>query len=473
MNSEATVVVIGAGVSGLCVAHWLRKHGVSVLVLEKESHAGGTMTTLHEDGWLVEAGPNTALETTPLFQPLLEEIGLAEKRIYADDAASKRYILRDGTLHALPMGPVSFVTSRLWTWNGKLRLLKEPFIGRADNEESVAEFVRRRLGSEFLDYAINPFVAGVFAGNPESLSVQAAFPKLYALEEKYGGLIKGLVKGRKERKQRTEKAKSSAKLFSFVDGMQSLPDALATSLGDSIRYNCPVETIIPVRAGRFPVYIVYGSNSTAIASDVRAVVLSSPAYATAGIIHAIDPEMAKTLESIYYPPVVEVFMGFKQEQVGQPLDGFGFLIPEKEERKILGTIWSSALFPGRAPRDHVALTTFVGGARQPTLTEQDDESITSAVLSELKTIMRVEGSPVYTKVTRWTKAIPQYTLGYPRILKAMNRFEQNFRGAFLCSNYRGGIAVGDCVANAEDTTKKVLEHLRLAEAKPQEVYQDR
>jgi oxygen-dependent protoporphyrinogen oxidase len=473
MNSEATVVVVGAGVSGLCVAHWLRKHGVNVLVLEKESHSGGTMKTLREDGWLIEAGPNTALETTPLFQPLLEDIGLAEKRIYADSAASKRYILRDGTLHALPMGLVSFLTSRLWTWRGKLRLLKEPFVGRADNEESVAEFVRRRLGSEFLDYAINPFVAGVFAGNPESLSVQAAFPKLYALEEKYGGLIKGLVKGRKERKQRAEKAKSSAKLFSFVDGIQSLPDALATSLGDSIRYNCPVETIIPVRAGRFPVYTVYGPNAATVASDVRAVVLSAPAYATAGIIHPIDPEMAKTLESIYYPPVAEVFMGFRQEQVGQPLDGFGFLIPEKEQRKILGTIWSSVLFPGRAPHDHAALTTFLGGARQPALTEQDDESIASAVLSELKTIMRVEGPPVYTKVTRWPKAIPQYSLRYPSILNAMTGFEQNFRGAFLCSNFRGGIAVGDCVANAEVTTNKVLEHLKLVGMKPQEVYLDR
>jgi oxygen-dependent protoporphyrinogen oxidase len=473
MNSEGTVVVVGAGISGLCLAHWLRRHGVSVLVLEKESHAGGTMKTLREDGWLIEAGPNTALETTPLFQPLLDEIGLAEKRIYADGAASKRYILRNGELHPLPMGPVSFVTSRLWTWNGKLRLLKEPFIGRTDNEESVAGFVRRRLGSEFLDYAINPFVAGVYAGDPESLSVQAAFPKLYALEEKYGGLIKGLVKGRKERKQRAEKAKPSAKLFSFLDGMQSLPDTLATSLGGSIRYNCPVETIIPVRAGRFPVYTVYGPNNTAIASDVKAVVLSAPAYATAGIVHPIDPEMAKTLESIYYPPVVEVFTGFKQEQVGQPLDGFGFLIPEKEQRKILGTIWSSALFPSRAPREHVALTTFVGGARQPTLTEQDDERVASAVLSELKTIMRVEGQPVHTKVTRWAKAIPQYTLGYPEILKAMNRFEQNFRGAFLCSNYRGGIAVGDCVANAEDTTKKVLEHLKLVGVKPKGVFPDR
>jgi oxygen-dependent protoporphyrinogen oxidase len=470
MNSAGTVIVVGAGISGLCVAHQLRKQGVSVLVLEKESHAGGTMRTIRKDAWLIEAGPNTALETTPLFHPLLDEIGLTDKRLYANEAASKRYILRNGTLHPLPMDPGSFLTTKLWTWQGKLRLLKEPFIGQATQEESVAEFVRRRLGSELLDYAINPFVAGVFAGNPESLSVQAAFPKLYALEEKYGGLLKGLVKGRKERRQRAEKAKSSAKLFAFVDGMQSLPEALASSLGESIRYNCPVETIIPVRAGRFPVYTVYGSNAAAIASDVRAVVLSSPAYATAGIIRPIDPEMAKTLESIYYPPVVEVFMGFKQEQVGQPLDGFGFLVPEKEQRQILGTIWSSVLFPGRAPRDHAALTTFVGGARQPTLAEQDDKHVSNIVLSELKTIMRVEGPPIYTKVTRWAKAIPQYALGYPMILKAMNRFEQNFQGAFLCSNYRGGIAVGDCVMSAENTAKKVLEHLKSVAAISEAVY---
>ncbi len=227
MNSEGKVVVIGAGISGLCVAYWLKKHGVNVVVLERDSRVGGTMKSLREDGWLVELGPNTALETTPLFQQLFNEIGITDKRVYANEAASKRYILRDGILHALPMGPASFLTSKLWTWRGKLRLLKEPFVGRAYHEESVAEFVRRRLGSEFLDYAINPFVAGVYAGDPEQLSVQAAFPKLYALEEKYGGLVKGLIKGRKERKERDETAKSRARLFSFVDGIQSFPDAFA------------------------------------------------------------------------------------------------------------------------------------------------------------------------------------------------------------------------------------------------------
>jgi len=461
MNSEGKVVVIGAGISGLCVAYWLKRQGANVLVLERDSQVGGTIKTLRQDGWLIETGPNTALETTPLFHQLFDDLELTGKHLYANEAASNRYILRNGNLHPLPMSPGLFLRTRLWTWRGRLRLLKEPFISRADREESVSEFVRRRLGSEFLDYAINPFVAGVFAGDPDQLSVQAAFPKLYALEEKYGGLVKGLVKGRRERKQRDEKAKTRAKLFSFLDGMQSLTDALAARLGDSIKLNCPVETIIPIRAGRFPIYTVYGPNAKPIMSEAAAVILSSPAYAAAKIIHPIDPEMARTLQSIYYPPVVEVFMGFKQEQAKQPLDGFGFLVPEKEQRKILGTIWSSTLFPHRAPNRHVALTTFVGGARQPRLTDEDDGRITELVLSELESIMGIRGSPVYTKVTRWARAIPQYTLGYPGIVRAMERFEQNYQGAFLCSNYRGGIAVGDCVMSAEKTAKRVLEHLRL------------
>jgi oxygen-dependent protoporphyrinogen oxidase len=470
MSSEGKVVVIGAGISGLCVAYWLKKHGVNVEVLEKESRVGGTMRSLREDRWLIELGPNTALETTPLFQQLFNEIGITDKRVYANEAASKRYILRDGVLHALPMGPGSFLTSKLWTWQGKLRLLKEPFVGRAYREESVAEFVRRRLGSEFLDYAINPFVSGVYAGDPGQLSIQAAFPKLYALEEKYGGLVKGVIKGRKERKQRAETAKSRARLFSFVHGIRSFPDALAARLGDSVKLDCKVGTIIPVRAGRYPVYSIYGPKNEQIVTEVSAVVLSTPAYSAATMIRPIDPEMARTLDSISYPPVVEVFMGFRQEQVKQPLDGFGFLVPEKEQRRILGTIWSSTLFPHCAPDGYAALTTFVGGACQPELTDETDRRIAEFVLSELQSIMKISGSPVHTKVARWGRAIPQYTLGYPRILKQLQRFEENFQGAFLCANYRGGIAVGDCVMSAEKTAKRVLEHLRLVRPDHQGAY---
>ncbi|MBI4548808.1 MAG: protoporphyrinogen oxidase [Ignavibacteriae bacterium] len=458
-----SVLIVGAGISGLCVAYWLRQKGINVTVLEKESEVGGTMKTIHDPTgrhWLIETGPNSALETTPLFQQLFDELGITAERIYANPIANKRYILKNGVLHPLPSGPGSFISSKLWTWKGKLRLLKEPFIGRSNKEESVAEFVERRLGREFLDYAVNPFVAGVFAGNPEQLSVQAAFPKLYALEEKYGGLVKGMVKGRKERQHRQQKAKDRANMFSFIEGMQTFPKALAEHLGTHVKLDCTVEQIIPMRAGKYPIYTIYYMlNNIRQQLEANAVVLATPAYVTASIIRPIDPEMAKTLESIYYPPVAEVFLGFRKEQIRRELDGFGFLVPEKEKRKILGTIWSSAIFPSRAPKDCVALTSFVGGARNPELMTNDNEQMTNIVLSELQSIIGIEGKPVFTRVIRWKKAIPQYNLGYHKILKAIDMFEQNFRGAFLCANYRGGISVGDCVVSGKKSVNSIVTYL--------------
>ena len=455
-----SVVVIGAGISGLCVAHWLKKHGLSVTVLEKDSEAGGTMKTIHDNGWLVETGPNSALETTPLFSQLFDELGISNQRIYANALADKRYILRDKNLHPLPMGPGTFLTSKLWSVRGKLRLLKEPFIGRATKEESIAEFVVRRLGQEFLDYAINPFVAGVYAGIPEQLSVQAAFPKLYALEEKYGGLMKGMIQGRRERKQRVEKSKDRAKLFSFIDGMGTLPKAAASSLGTVIRLNCSVERIVPVRAGASPMYHVsYLKNGTRTTIESRVVVISTPAPVASKIVHDIDPEMSRLLESIYYPPVTVVFTGFEQSHIPRILDGFGFLVPTVEQRQILGTLWSSSLFPDRAPKNCEALTTFVGGARQPDLAQKNDDEIKQIVLTELQSLMGIHRHAIFIRIIRWERAIPQYNVGYRKILNAIDMFEQNFQGAFICSNYRGGISVGDCLTSAHKIATQVTQYL--------------
>jgi oxygen-dependent protoporphyrinogen oxidase len=418
------------------------------------------MKTIRDGGWLVETGPNSALETTPLFGEIFTALGIIGERVYAGDAGSNRYIVRNGILHPLPMSPGKFLGTGLWSLSGKLRLLREPFIGRATKEESIAEFVERRLGREFLDYAINPFVAGVYAGSPEQLSVQAAFPKLYALEAQYGGLIKGMIKGRNERRKRAEQSKDRARLFSFANGMQTFPDRLAGHLGTCLVRSAPVHQIIPVRRGNRPVYtIAYTNNGTSMTMEADAVILSSPARATASIIRPIDPEMASTLESIYYPPVAEVFLGFRREAIGRELDGFGFLVPAIERRNILGTIWSSSLFANRAPEGHAALTVFVGGSRQPELASSDDKTLLDLVLQDLRSLMNVTGDPIYSRIARWERAIPQYNVGYRKITDRMDRFEQNFRGAFICSNYRGGIAVGDCVMNADRTSRLVREYL--------------
>jgi protoporphyrinogen/coproporphyrinogen III oxidase len=453
MSTEQHVVIVGAGISGLTTAFWLKQSGMTVTVLEQDVVPGGTMRTRHEEGWLVETGPNSALETTPVFGEMFDLLGITGERQYADESSNNRYILRNGILHSLPMSPPAFLKSRLWSTRAKFRLLAEPFIGRGTREETIAEFVERRLGREFLDYAINPFVAGVFAGSPEHLSVRAAFPKLYALEEKYGGLIKGMIKGARERKQRAEVAKDRAKMFAFKNGMQSFPDAIARSLGLSVQCGCTAHRVERTPGGMFRVGCTVSGKTSDLEAD--AVVLSTPAYAAAPIVRPLAPKLADLLASIYYPPVAEVFLGFREEQCPRPLDGFGYLIPAKEQRSILGTIWSSAIFPDRAPAGHIALTSFVGGSRQPELLKQDDAGLLSVVTAELRSLMGMRGEPVFTRIIRWDRAIPQYNLGYHRVVDAIEDLEQEVPGLYLCSNYRGGIAVGDCVKNGKATAGRI------------------
>ncbi len=444
MSLAKHIVVVGAGISGLSAAYWLAKKGYRVTVMEKGSSPGGTMKTIREGGWLVETGPNSALESTPLLADLFGDLGIAGEKIYANPAAKRRYIVRSGVLEELPSGPLSFLGSRLWSLRGKARLLKEPFVGRARWEETVAEFVERRLGREFLDYTIDPFVAGVYAGSPEKLSVQAAFPKLHALESAHGSLMKGAIFSR-----RSPGSKTRSRLFSFVRGMQSLPDALAGKLGKNVLCSVSVINIIPARAGRLPVYTVsYEENGQRSSLEADGVVLAAPAHASAEIVRAIDPEMASGLEAIYYPPVAEIFTGYRRDQIGRQLDGFGFLVPKVEGRRILGSIWSSALFPERSPQGFEGITTFVGGARQPDLVSFDDGGLAGIAAAELRELIGVRGEPVYTRISRWDRAIPQYNLGHGRVVRAMERFEENYRGAFFCSNFKGGIAVGDCVESA-------------------------
>lgn len=453
MSASADIVIIGGGISGLTTAWWLQKAGHRVVVLDRASEPGGTMRTIRDGDWMIEAGPNSALATTPLFQTLFDDLHLQDEVIFGNEFANRRYILRDGQLHVLPMSPRAFLSSRLWSVSGKARLLLEPFIGRGRGEESIAQFVQRRLGKELLDYAINPFVAGVFAGDPQHLSVQAAFPKLYALEVEYRSLILGQILGARKRAKRAEKSKDRARLFSFRSGMQTLPNALARELGSSYVGGADVVSIqrspsgfvVPVRGGR--------------EVNAKVVLTAVPTLDTSRMLSELAPSVRDVVGPIPYPPVVEVFHGFRREHVTHPLDGFGFLVPELERRNILGSLWSSTLFPGRAPAGHVALTTFVGGSRQPDLTRADDPQLQSLVLDDLKRIVGITGEPVYTRVTRWERAIPQYRIGHLGIVEKLQEVEARFPGLFVSGNFIGGISVGDCVMQSERNAQRIIRFL--------------
>jgi protoporphyrinogen/coproporphyrinogen III oxidase len=460
--TKTDVIIIGEGITGLCVAYWLKKRGIKVIVLAKDNEVGGTMKSVQDHGFLYETGANTALETTPLFKELVSDLKLESEFVYAHPEGKNRYILRDGILHSMPLGPGSFLSTKLFSPAAKFRVMKEPFIGRATKEESIAEFVERRLGRDFLDYAIDPFVAGVFAGKPEQLSVRSAFPKLYALEEKYGGLVKGMIRGAGERKRRAEKAKDRAETFSFMNGMQVLPRALATALGKSITLDAKVTAIRNLttaqnepsnepNARRYLVEYLHNDQEAEMEAD--SVVFAIPAYDASPLIKSLSVDTAHVLSSIYYPPIVSIFLGVKRENIEHRLDGFGFLIPSKERRKILGCLWNSSLFTHRAPAGMVALNAFLGGARQPELTTLSDERIIQITLDELKTTMQLSGNPVYLHLTRWQKSIPQYEIGYQHKIDALAQFEESLPGIVLAGNYRGGISVGDCVINAHEIAK--------------------
>ncbi|MDR3668955.1 MAG: protoporphyrinogen oxidase [Ignavibacteriaceae bacterium] len=452
MNNK--IVILGAGISGLTTAYLLNKDGYDVTVLEKKNEVGGSIETVFDKGYLFDRGPNSGLETTPLIEQIVNDLKLSDQFVYANRKGNKRYILRNDVLHPLPMNPKSFLKSRLFSSRGKFRLFAELFIGRSKDGyyQSIGEFVKRRLGQEFLDYAINPFVAGVYAGNPEDLSVKSAFPKLYALEEKYGGLIKGTIKSIKERKNRPEKSKQDAKMFSFNDGMQVFPLAISEFLGEKVHLNSEVNSVETVQSG----YKINYSNSGGLSSvDCNYLISTIPAYTASTLFGRFDSFLAEHLNKIYYPPVLVLFIAYDIKDIGQPLDGFGFLIPAKEKKSFLGAIWSSVLFPNRAGEGQASFTLFIGGARDPGVLTYDKDLLIKRVRNEFETLMRIVGEPIYLTYKFWPKAIPQYNLGYIEHENYFDKFEKDNPGILLSGNYREGISVGDCIKNSEKILNKI------------------
>ncbi|HEX8249355.1 MAG TPA: protoporphyrinogen oxidase, partial [Pyrinomonadaceae bacterium] len=362
------VCIIGGGISGLCTAYSLKKRGVRVLLLEKNSFAGGNIQTEKFDRFLIEYGPNSTLAAEHLFE-LADELGLTSEIASADSAAKKRYILKDGKLQALPMKIVSLIGSKSFSAGAKLRLLKEPFIkSKAAEDESISDFFARRLGREIVDYAVDPFVSGIFAGNPDNLSLKSAFPKLFELEKNYGSLLKGAIFSPKEKKSKVPK--SVSRTVSFKNGMQTLTDKLFAELGESAKLNTEVFEIKKAENGKYSLQ----TNDEKINAEIfDSIVISTPSFVAARLIKSFDIELSERLADIYHSPIAVVFTAFKKENIKFDMDGFGFLIPKVERRKILGSLWNSAVFAGRAPENFHLLTTFIGGARNAELVEKSED----------------------------------------------------------------------------------------------------
>lgn len=457
---KGTVCIIGGGITGLTAAHRLVREGVSVKLFEAGDRPGGVIRTTREKGFLAEHGPNSILLTSPVIMDVIADAGLSDRVARPGDVASTRYIVRDKKPVPLPASPQKFLTTPLFSARAKLRLLAEPFIGRAPAhlDESLGDFVRRRIGREFLDYAINPFVAGVYAGDPEKLSVRHSFPKLHELEQKYGSLIRGQIMGRRERKNRAEVGKNEAGMISFDEGLQLLPDTLAAALGAGFHPGTEVSTV-GHEHGTWAVRV--GHSGTRAFAGFDAVLYTGSAH---GLTQLQFPDGPGTdlspLGEVSYPPVSSLVLGFPRGSVSHPLDGFGVLIPEVEPYAILGVLFSSSLFGGRAPEGHVTLTCFLGGTRRPaTATGQTGEVVETAMV-DLRKLLGVTGEPVFIHHAFYGKAIPQYNVGYGRYLDIMERTERTLPGFFIAGNYRDGISMGNSIVSGFNAAGRILDYLR-------------
>lgn len=441
--------IIGSGISGLTAAFLLKTKGFDVTLYEKSNHVGGNIQTVKIDGFIIEYAPNSLLKS-PRLVDLIKELKLESEVLAASSTNKKRYVLQNGKLKSLPMSIAKMATGDYFSAKAKLRLLKEPFVrSKSFADESVAAFFERRLGREIVERAADPFIAGIYAGNPENLSVKAAFPRLYELERDYGSLLIGSVRSQAEKTD-----KDFPRTFSFKKGVRTLIEKLAENLGDSVKTETEVLQIEKTADAKWLV------KTESVEQFFDALIVSAPAEAAAKLIETADAELSAQLKNIYYPPVAMVFFGAKKDSIAQPLDGFGFLIPSAEKRRILGTIWNSAVFEQRAPENYHLLTTFVGGARNAEIFEKSDAEIFEIVEDELKSILGLRAKPDFMHIKRWSKAIPQYLLGYEKIENGIETFVRENPGFYFCSNFYKGISVGDSVKNAFAVADEIEKFLR-------------
>jgi protoporphyrinogen/coproporphyrinogen III oxidase len=441
------VVVAGAGISGLALSRALLARGIDVLVLEAEARAGGKVKTERAQGFVCEDGPGSYLADAAA-QALLRDMGL-EDRTVRPAAARKRFLCIGGKVLRAPASPTAFLWSQVIGWPSKLRALGEILLPRGPagrgEDESVAAFARRRLGRGMADRLVAAAVSGIYAGDPEAISLPAAFPVLADWEREHRSLILGALRMAKRGRRARE-------IASFAGGMQEATDALARDLGERLRLGAAARRVEREGAD-FRVRVEERGSAGELVAD--AVVLALPAYGAAEACGHLDAPAGDALRAIPYAPVAIVHLGFLRDDVAHPADGFGYLVPPGERRPLLGALFPSSLFPGRAPDGSVLLTALLGGATRPELVALSDAALVDLALSELRTTLGVHGAPRLARVVRHERAIPQYTLGHRERVAAVEAAEARLPGLFFAGNAYRGISFVDCLHNAAPLAGRV------------------
>ena len=447
------VAIVGGGVAGLSAAYRLKQRGIRVVVYEAGDRVGGVVRTERRDGFVADLGPNSIAGPSPHLRAMLTELGLDGSLLPASPAARTRYIVKKKKLRPLPMSPQDFLTTRLLTNGAKLAFFGEALVDPGDGtvEESVAAFVRRRFNQEILDYVANPFVAGIYAGNPEQLSVRHALPRLYGLERAHGSVVKAFAGMMRGARRDEDAAGDAGGMISFRTGIQELPEALARELHAEIRTRA---TVTQVRAGPKGWTVGAAFQPTELYDGV---IYAAPAHCVDDVDLAFPGgDRLKTLASITHPPVGVLVLGFRREDVAHPLDGFGFLVPRGQSPRALGVLWDSSIFRNRAPEGRELLRVMIGGALDPAAVELSDRELIEVARGDLATTLRLMAQPELVRIARHAAGIPQYTVGHLERLARID--ERLFRhpALFVTGNGYRGVAINACVTEAVGLAERLL-----------------
>ncbi len=483
-------IIIGAGISGLVAAYRLKSLGVDALLIETSDRAGGVIRSETIDGYLIERGPNSSQGTQELMA-LADELGIRAEIVEGDPKAPA-YVYHDGELHAVPMSAGAFLKSRLLSARGKLRLIREFFVParKEESEESVFSFAERRIGREGAERMISAFVSGIYAGDAKKLSVQAAFPKMVNLETSYGGLFRGMfAKAKEARKNKAPAGPRSRRSCSFRQGMSFLTDTLAERIGEDLILGCSdidlrYEIVSPKGSSDINLKSQISNlkdssdidlksqisnfksqipnfklsfNKSGIREEItcKSVIISTPAFAASRLVAPVSEELSHLLDEIEYPPLAIVYLAYDESMIEHSLRGFGFLAAPREGLNVLGCVWNTSLFEGRAPEGKALMTIFIGGARNPAAARLADDELVTLAHGEIQQAMKIRGEPGSISVTRYERAIPQYNLGHAARVKRIDELIGQNAGLYLAGNYLRGPSTGDCVKEADRVAREV------------------
>ncbi len=468
------IVVAGAGVTGLSIALAIRRRDprAEVVVVEGNGQPGGNVKTEAAEGYLCEWGADGFLDNAPDTLDLVREIGLQDRLLPSRDTARRRFIYSRGRLHEVPVSPGAFVTSDLLSWPGKARILWEPFAKkRSEGDETIHAFAARRIGEEAASVMIDSMVSGIFAGDANALSLRACFPRMWQMETEHGGLFRAMLATRKRRRKEDAIGAPAGHLTSFTGGMAELVTAMAAAMGPAVRVSSPLTEL---RRGQLSqTFHAEAPSGYTVATphgriEADAVVLAGPASEAAALIRPFDTTLARLLTGIATAPLAVLCLGFDEASLVKdrgPLDGFGFLVPRREGIRLLGALWESAIYPGRAPAGKALMRVMIGGARDPQAIDLDDASLLGIVRAELQATMGLRSAPEFVRIVRHRRGIPQYTSGHVARLHRIETLLQAHPGLFLAGNSYRGVSINSCVAEAGPIADRVLSHVgRVAES---------